>query len=130
MRTLPLIFQTSEYKYTIIARLATLPGAESKLKQRRVELVNYLSRQGYAETSINRWLTIKINESPEMPGALLLIVLDWLNRKYADLSQTGQVKINIHLEDLFHPEYKNLKKIGSSSNRVTGKPKDKIAEKS
>lgn len=115
MRTLPLIFQTSEYKYTIIARLNTLPGAESKLKQRRAELVNFLIRQGYAETSINRWLTIKINESPEMPGALLLIVLEWLNRKYAALSKVGQADIAIHLEDLFHPEYKNHKTIKTAN---------------
>ena len=110
MRTLPLIFQTSEYKYTIIARLATLQGAESKMKKRKTELINYLIRQGCSETSLNRWLTIKIKERTEIPNAVLLHVKDWFNRKYSEQNTVGKITV-IQLEDLFHPEFKNHRSV-------------------
>ncbi len=103
MKNLPLIFQTSAYKYTIIARLSTLSGAESKLKKRKTELINHLKRKGYPETSIKRWLIIEKEERAEMPAAALLAVLKWFNNKYGAQKEVG-FSGEIHLEDLFHPE--------------------------
>jgi len=103
MRNLPLIFQTSAYKYTIIARLSTLSGAESRLKKRKTELINHLKRKGYPETSIKRWLVIEKDERTEMPGAALLTILKWFNTKYSEQKEIGFAG-EIHLEDLFHPE--------------------------
>jgi hypothetical protein len=103
MRNLPLIFQTSAYKYTIIARLSTLSGAESRLKKRKTELINHLKRKGYPETSIKRWLIIEKEERTEMPAAALLTVLKWFNTKYREQKEVG-FSGEIHLEDLFHPE--------------------------
>ena len=104
MRELPLIFTTSSYKYTILARLSLLKGAESQAKKSQKELVNYLERRGTPRTTALRWLKIEINDRTEIPAKVLLHIKDWFNRKYS--VQAEGSKFEIHLEDLLHPELK------------------------
>lgn len=104
MRQLPLIFSSSTYKYTILARLSLLKGAESQAKKSQQELLNYLVRLGTPRTTAQRWLKIEINDRAEIPAKVLLQIKDWFNRKYSEQAEGS--KFEIHLEDLLHPELK------------------------
>jgi hypothetical protein len=104
MRKLPLIFTTSTYKYTILARLSLLKGAESQAKKSQKALVNYLERMGTPRTTTQRWLKIELNDRTEIPAKVLLQIKDWFNRKYSEQAEGS--KFEIHLEDLLHPELK------------------------
>jgi len=100
-------FQTSNYKYNIIARLLSLDGAESSLTRNKKHLIEYMIQKGFKESTVRNWLVIDKITQTEIPVKALREFAKYFNIRLARRYERGHLEstgpfTKITIEDLFH----------------------------